>query len=264
MKSYASLETLKTIISGYENPIRTMDNSSIATGLSIAIPLCAELYCGIRKSEFNENVLVECVKFVVKHYADLGVIEIKEAFEMASTNKFQNVNMKAYYGQFNISMLGDILTAYKIERNKVLNKILDQHQKSQNNQIDESEVRRRNLMARQQVIKEFQIEQSSKSKKFTHFSDIPNHWSKILIEEGIISLNDNRKREIWSEAQESVKNNLRHTANDFTNLYEAKNARHILKLYENPENQSFKEKATVLYGKLYVWEFLKKQYEHTI
>jgi len=234
-----------------------MNQDDLTDSLSFTLPLCAELYCGIRKNEFNETVLLESMRFVLKHYSDLGVIEIKEAFEMASTNKFQNVNMKAYYGQFNISMLGDILTAYKIERNKILNKILDQHQKSQNNQIDESEVRRRNLMARQQVIKEFQTEQSSKSKKFTHFSDIPNHWSKILIEEGIISLSDNRKRELWTEAQESVKNNLRHTANDFTNLYEAKNARHILKLYENPENQSFKDKATVLYGKLYVWEFLK-------
>ena len=234
-----------------------MSQDDLTDSLSFTLPLCAELYCGIRKNEFNETVLLESMRFVLKHYSDLGVIEIKEAFEMASTNKFQNVNMKAYYGQFNISMLGDILTAYKIERNKILNKILDQHQKSQNNQIDESEVRRRNLMARQQVIKEFQTEQSSNNKKFTHFSDIPNHWSKILIEEGIISLNDNRKRELWTEAQESVKNNLRHTANDFTNLYEAKNARHILKLYDNPENQSFKDKATVLYGKLYVWEFLK-------
>ena len=242
---------------GYQTPMRIMNQDDLTDSLSLTLPLCAELYCGIRKNEFNETVLLESMRFVLKYYADLGVIEIKEAFEMASTNKFQNVNMKAYYGQFNISMLGDILTAYKIERNKVLNKILDQHQKSQNNNIDESEVRRRNLMARQQVIKEFQTEQSSNNKKFTHYSDIPNHWSKILIEEGIISLSDNRKRELWSEAQESVKNNLRHTASDFTNLYEAKNARHILKLYENPENQSFKDKATVLYGKLYVWEFLK-------
>jgi hypothetical protein len=248
---------VRNMIIGYENPIREMNSDDILNSISIALPICAELYCGIRKSEFNETVMAEAVQFIYNYYSELGAIEIKQAFEMASANKFEKVDMKAYYGQFNLSMLGDILSAYKAKRNSVLNKVISENQKIQSNQINESEVKRRNLMARQQVIKEFQTEQSSKSKKFTHFSDIPNHWSKILIEEGIISLSDNRKRELWTEAQESVKNNLRHTANDFTNLYEAKNARHILKLYENPENQSLKDKATVLYGKLYVWEFLK-------
>jgi hypothetical protein len=36
------------MILGYESPIREMNNDDIVTSISIALPICAELYCDIQ------------------------------------------------------------------------------------------------------------------------------------------------------------------------------------------------------------------------
>lgn len=252
---------MKTIIQGYDYPIRLMTDEDLVNALSITIPLCAELYCGIKKNDFNEDVLVECIAYIQKYYPNLGAIEIKQAFELSASNKFDNVNMRAYYGQFNISMLGDILTAYSKERNKVLNDILDKHQKNLRGDSFWDERDHKNFLAREEVIKEFKQEvenvKRGKSRKFNTYEDIRTHWSKILLDNGILQLPDNKKRELWEEAKKLVIKETKLTASDYNNIYEARGAKQILKNFENPENKTLKQKAEVIYGKLYVWEFLK-------
>jgi hypothetical protein len=74
-----SKSEIKTMIIGYESPIRNMTKDDILSSLSIALPICAELYCGIRKSEFNETVMVEAIQFIYNYYGELGAVEIKQA-----------------------------------------------------------------------------------------------------------------------------------------------------------------------------------------
>lgn len=249
------------MIQGFENPIRNMEDEDIASALSITLPICAELYCGIKKSEFNQDVLIECINYIDNNFSNIGVIEIKQAFEMAASNKLNNVDLKAYYGRFNISMLGDILSAYYIERNKIVNKLLDLHERNEAGETFINEVDHKNFIARQEVIYEFKTEleniREGKERKYKDWSQIREHWSRILIDRGIIELSAKRKEELWEEAKKLVVAQTRLTASDYTNIYEAKGARQILKQFENPKDQTLKQKAEVIYGKLYVWEFLK-------
>ena len=249
------------MIFGYEYPMRNQNDKELGPAIGAALSLCAEIYCGIKENTMNENVLVECSKFVYKYYKDLGILELKEAFEMAANNKFERINMKAFYGQFNVSMLGDILSAYKSERNKVLNKIMYEHERAVSGESFMDIIEHKNYVARQEVIAEFKAEMEKRKNgqelKYKTIDDIRIHWPRILIDHGIIELPIERKREIWNEAKELVMKKLRKTAANFQDVYEAKGARQMIKTIESNGAKTIREKTEVLYGKLYVWEFLK-------
>lgn len=249
------------MILGYENPIRNQDDSLVGPALGVSLSLCAEIYCGIKKDGLNEDVLVECIKFVYRNYKDLGLLEIREAFDLCANNKFDNVNMRAYYGQFNVSMLGDILSAYKSERNKVLNKIMYEHERAISGESFMDIIEHKNYVARQEVIAEFKAEiekkRNGKELKYKTVDDIRIHWPRILIDKGIIELPESRKRELWNEAKDLVMKKLRKTATNYDDIYEAKGARQMIKNIETNGQKTIREKSEVLYGKLYVWEFLK-------
>jgi hypothetical protein len=256
-----SKSEIKTMILGYESPIRNMTKDDILSSLSIALPICAELYCGIRKSEFNETVMVEAIQFIYNYYGELGAVEIKQAFEMASANKFEKVDMKAYYGQFNLSMLGDILSAYKAKRNSVLNKVISEHEKNVAGDTFWNEVEHKNYLARQKVIAQFQDQLDKKRKglqlDYKHWDELWMYWAKILVDQKIVELPEVRRRQLWSEAKDIVLKRLRKTAGNFEDFYEAKSARFQLKSLENKADQTLQQKAEVIYTKLFVWEFLK-------
>lgn len=241
--------------------MRNQNDKELGPAIGAALSLCAEIYCGIKENTMNENVLVECSKFVYKYYKDLGILELKEAFEMAANNKFERINMKAFYGQFNVSMLGDILSAYKSERNKVLNKIMYEHERAVSGESFMDIIEHKNYVARQEVIAEFKAEMEKRKNgqelKYKTIDDIRIHWPRILIDHGIIELPIERKREIWNEAKELVMKKLRKTAANFQDVYEAKGARQMIKTIESNGAKTIREKTEVLYGKLYVWEFLK-------
>jgi hypothetical protein len=256
-----SKSEIKTMILGYESPIRNMSKDDILSSLSIALPICAELYCGIRKSEFNETVMVEAIQFIYNYYGELGAIEIKQAFEMASANKFEKVDMKAYYGQFNISMLGDILSAYKSKRNNVMNKVISEHEKNVAGDTFWSEVEHKNYLARQKVIAQFKEQLNKKQKglqlDYKHWDELWMYWAKILVDQKIVELPEVRRRQLWNDAKDIVLKRLRKTAGSFEDFYEAKSARLQLKSLENRTDQTLQQKAEVIYTKLFVWEFLK-------
>jgi hypothetical protein len=256
-----SKSEIKTMILGYESPIRNMSKDDILSALSITLPICAELYCGIRKSEFNETVMVEAIQFIYNYYGELGAVEIKQAFEMASANKFEKVDMKAYYGQFNISMLGDILSAYKSKRNNVMNKVISEHEKNVAGDSFWNEVEHKNYLASQKVIAQFK-EQLEKKRKglqldYKHWDELWMYWAKILVDQKIVELPEVRRRQLWAEAKDIVLKRLRKTAGNFEDFYEAKSARFQLKSLENKTDQTLQQKAEVIYTKLFVWEFLK-------
>lgn len=249
------------MITGYDNPMKNQDDSEIGVALGLSLSVCAEIYCGIKEDTLNKAVLIECTKFVYRHYRDLGLKEIKEAFDMSANNKFDSVNMKAFYGQFNVSMLGDILSAYKSERNKVLNKILHEHERAISGESFMDIVEHKNYIARQEVIAEFKAEiekkRNGKELKYKTVDEIRIHWPRILIDKGIIELPETRKRELWNEAKDLVMKKLRMTATNYEDIYEAKGARQMIKNIETNGQKTIREKTEVLYGKLYVWEFLK-------
>ena len=61
------------MITGYDNPMKNQDDSEIGVALGLSLSVCAEIYCGIKEDTLNKAVLIECTKFVYRHYRDLGL-----------------------------------------------------------------------------------------------------------------------------------------------------------------------------------------------
>ena len=251
---------MKTILSNQYSIIKNLNPEESITGISLALRFCAEVYCGIKNDDLNDNVLKESVLFVYRNYKNISINEIKLAFEMGANNEI-DVNMVAYYGKFNVSMLGDILTEYSKRRNKAIVEIEHLHQKNIRGETFVNEVDHKNFIARQEVIAEFKAELEKKKNgiplKYNSHEEIRIHWPKILIDNGIIQLDDETKKRIWNESQHLVKREHQKKAADFTNMMEAKHNRALLKSFEGAGNETFQAKCDAMYSKLFVWEFLK-------
>lgn len=172
-----------------------------------------------------------------------------------------NVNMVAYYGKFNVSMLGDILTEYIKRRNNLIIELENEHKKNIRGETFVNEVDHKNFVARQEVIKEFKTElenvKNGLPRKYNSHDEIRIHWPKILIDNGIIQLDAETKAKLWEQAKFLVKREHQKKAADFTNIMEAKHNKALLKSFEDAGNQTFQSKCEAMYSKLFVWEFLK-------
>jgi hypothetical protein len=242
--------------------LRNLNADEVSKGLAIALRFCAEIYCGIKNDDLNDSVLSECALFIYRNYKEISVNEIKLAFEMGARNE-TNVNMVAYYGKFNVSMLGDILTEYIKRRNNLIIELENEHKKNLRGESFVNEKDHKNFVARQDVIKEFKTELENVKKglprKYNSHDEIRIHWPKILIDNGIIQLDSETKSKLWDQAKHLVKREHQKKAADFTNIVEAQHNRALLKSFEDAGNQTFQSKCEAIYSKLFVWEFLKEK-----
>jgi hypothetical protein len=240
--------------------IRTLTPEQAIPGLSIVLRYCAEIYCGIKNDDLNDNVLTESALFIHRNYKSISIEEIKLAFEMGAKNEI-DVNMVAYYGKFNVSMLGDILTEYIKHRNKAISELEAQHEKNMRGETFMSEVNHKNYVARQEVIEEFKAELEYRKNgiisKYKTFEDVRIHWAKILIDNNIIKLDTATRKKIYEEAKHIVLRGIQKKAATMKNVYEAKSNRHFLDNLEKGQDKVYLEKVEAVYSKLYVWEFLK-------
>jgi hypothetical protein len=240
--------------------LRNLNADEVSKGLSLSLRYCAEIYCGIKNDDLNDSVLSECALFIYRNYKEISVNEIKLAFEMGARNE-TNVNMVAYYGKFNVSMLGDILSEYNKRRNNLLIELENEHQKNLRGETFILERDYKNYIARQEVIQEFKTELENVKKglprKYNSHEEIRIHWPKILIDNGIIQLDTETKAKLWDQAKFLVKRETQKKAADVTNFYEAKHNRALLKSFEDAGNHTFQSKCDAIYSKLFVWEFLK-------
>jgi len=240
--------------------IKNLNEEQAVISISMALRFCAEIYCGIKNDDLNDNVLTESALFVQRNYKSISVQEIKLAFEMGAKNEI-DVNMVAYYGKFNVSMLGDILSEYLKKRNKAILELEAQHEKNMRGETFMSEVNHKNYVARQEVIEEFKAElqyrKNGIESRYKTYEDVRIHWAKILIDNNIIKLDTPTRNKIYDEAKQLVKRGIQKKAATFSDMYQAKSSRHFLDNLEKGKDKEFLEKVEAMYSKLYVWEFLK-------
>jgi len=78
---------------------------------------CATNFSGAR--DVPDDMLDEAAEFVSTRFGQLAVVEIREAFRLAAAGEIGDVDMKAYYGQFTIVILGAVLSAYLVYRTRI-------------------------------------------------------------------------------------------------------------------------------------------------
>lgn len=263
----ASSETLtmvltikeKKIIEGYLQPIRKFEKQIIAPVIAENIMICARLYCGMKDSEIMKETVIEAAKFTIQKFSHLGASEIKDAFQMAAANEFQDVNMTAYFGQMSISTLGDILDAYTKYRNKTIAKYLELKDKAQKQYDREVEKEERNNAARLKIKTDIEAAIISIQQGIYYWQtwhEVPIHYAEIAVSQGWIEVSAEFKKRIWEESKLLAKKELIETAQDFSNLLEAKKAKQVL--MQNIESEIISEPAKRIYAKRLIFEYIKQ------
>ena len=263
----ASSETLimaltikeKKIVEGFLQPIRKFDRQMIAPVIAENIMICARLYCGMKDSEIMKETVIEAAKFTIQKFSHLGANEIKDAFQMAAANEFQDVNMTAYFGQMSIATLGDILDAYTKHRNKTIAKYLELKEDAQKQYEKEVQKEERNNAARQKI--KLDIEAAIISIQqgiyfWQSWHDVPVHYAEVAVAEGWVEVSAEFKKRVWEESKELAKRELIETAQDHSNLLEARKAKQIL--MQNVESQIISEPARRIYAKRLIFEYIKQ------
>lgn len=97
--------------------MRRMDERLAVVSLSAVLQKCAREYCGAGNAD--ADVFDEAVDFAMSQFGHLGVDEVLEAFRLGAAGKFE-VDMRAYYGQFPLVMLGAILRGYDEYRARIV------------------------------------------------------------------------------------------------------------------------------------------------
>lgn len=248
----------KKIVEGFLEPIRKFERQKIAPVIAENIMICARLYCGMKDSEIMKETIIESAKFVLAKFQHLGVSEIKDAFQMAAANEFEDVNMTSYYGQMSIATLGDILDSYTKHRNKTIAKYLELKDKAQKQYDKEVEKEERNNAARQKIKTDIEaaiISIQQGVQFWPTWQDVPVHYAETAVAEGWLEVSAEFKKIVWEESKELAKKELIETAQDLSNFAEAKKAKQLL--MQNLESQIISEPAKRIYAKRLIFEYVK-------
>lgn len=119
--SGVSLVNIETIAGGLALSMRRLERDDMdGFFLAIAAVLknCAKTYCGASKIE--ESAIEEMGVFVLDRFGMYGVAEIELAFSLAAAGDLGEVDLQAYYGQFSVAALGNVLNAYRNYRSRVV------------------------------------------------------------------------------------------------------------------------------------------------
>lgn len=237
-----------------------MSKENAKNYLSIQISNAAKAYSGMKEGDKTmPEIIQECVRFTYEQFNSIGVNEIMDAFKLAAANRFDNVDIKAYGGVFTVSLLGDVLHSYSKYRNKILAKYLELKDKDQKEANKLAEREERNNAARQKI--KLDIEAAIISIQqgiyfWQSWHDVPVHYAEIAVSEGWVEVSAEFKKRVWEESKELAKKELIETAQDHSNLLEARKAKQIL--MQNVESQIISEPAKRIYAKRLIFEYVKQ------
>jgi hypothetical protein len=235
-----------------------MEKTDIVNSVSAMVVICAKMYSGMQEDKMLPESIQECVRFIYKNFAMLGVQEIREAFSMAAANYWDGITLSSFYGQFTIAMLGDILSAYLKFRNKILSDIINLKEMHDMKVQEAARREEKNRMAINAVLEDLYEKligmQSGQEIEWDSWHDVPAFYAEIACANGFIEDDKTFKSQIWEQAKQLAKSELIEQSRDLSNLTQARQAKQ--KLMQNAEATI--EPAKRIYSKLLVWEYLKR------
>lgn len=166
--------------------------------LSDELTYCAMNYSGAR--EVSEDLMTEAIEFTATRFGGLGVGEIREAFRLAAAGELGDVDMKAYYGQFTIVILGAVLSAYQVYRRRIAQAIQRAEQ--------EAEDRQRELTKAEEWSTEAWAQMrltTLQNMETVGMSDVGETDYLTFKELGWMVVNKAKAEEIWAESERQVR-----------------------------------------------------------
>lgn len=178
--------------------IRYMPEMDSRANLLIEIPKIAKEY-GTR-FDISQNVLVESVRLIKSKFSDLSVNEIREAYRQFSINEIEAKGAETYGGEFNVTQLGKILSAYKKARRKkmfVVQNLMSQMR-------EEGAKLEKGRLSRENFDKEFPKMMAEELPKMETWREIPSWWYEATIRLGILDFTKIEADETFQEAEDMV------------------------------------------------------------
>lgn len=258
--STVSENRLVRIIKGSALPIRKSNTTETDKIISAFLMKTVIHYIGISVQKSDHNVFNEATKFLKNHYGGIGVEEIETAFSMAVAGEFADVDCKTYGGIFSIRILGDIMKNYLPYRNRLLQEI--EKEKTKLAEVEkQKEIEKKNEQARQQICDEFFKAvkmQIAGNPMWLTWHDVPHHYAKVLIDRGLLTMEIEEKKRIWSESQKLALDEIKSQAHDDAqNIFERKRLFDLIEKAQAGESV-LDDSAKRIYSKLILFEYLKK------
>lgn len=120
-KKQAELVWLATNGNTIARMMRESAKAGIAT-ISLELEACAKTYVACPNTD--ESAFDEIIEFVADKFGGLNVAEIREAFRLVAAKEI-DVDLRAWYGQFTVMMMGEVLTAYMEWRERLQRLVLE-------------------------------------------------------------------------------------------------------------------------------------------
>jgi len=256
-----SEKQIEIVLSGMSLPIRQMDEKKQTELLVQALYYVASVYCGVNWDNTNEIILTACAEEVTRNFGMLGIDEIREAFSLASMGTFE-AEMTAWRGVFTVSIVLRVLNGYKAYRNKIQKAILVELEKE--NELERIEIDKQKAeRVKKEIEQEFlnAKEQAGGLKPiYTNWKAIPHYWAKSLIEDGIIDISPERKKEIFKEAQKESKIELIELSQQAPSEWKRGEAKAIVKAIDSMKAENtpdeFIFRCNNNYSRLLIWEII--------
>jgi hypothetical protein len=232
-------------------------SASISQTIFASIDLYTTANVDNMEKEDMRILILACRDQVLKHFKMLGVLEIKDAFEMFANDSL-GIKIDFYGGKFKVPHLSKILNAYLAYRKKYIAKY--------ENQVNLLDWRKPKP---EEVIKQKNEETAEKIKHaynsiLSHFKDngdidylegeIKSHWGEILVKEGVINFTLDEKKEIVQECKDYVAKQIQNKfAVGEVEAVQKKGFKTILEAYRgNQANSDFRGMWEARYKKLIV------------
>ena len=199
-KQNVSTKKVYFVINERREPITQLPKEEAFKQLQIIIAHHAQ-QCGALKTITNE-MMKESIRFVYKKFPEFSLNEIVEVFLSWASEELKIKNAEMFHGNFNVRFFGQILAAYKRERNSICSQY--RYELSESAMIEKRETKREQIKRIYQQAKEF----CTNKDKYQSWKDIPRnfanqyHECKLLY----VSKKDMQEAKIHAE-KELIENN---------------------------------------------------------
>lgn len=187
---------IELVAKSYEMQIRHTDTMSVQARLIILIPLIAQEY-GARH-DIPKNVISECIRLIMKKFSYLALDEIREAYREWAAGELKVKGASTYGGEFNVSQMGKILTAYCNNRRSILGEFIRQRDEHESRLKEKA--RKERLQAKFE--KEFPVLILKKREEIEDWRQVPEWWYKPIMSRGWVSFEEGEAQTIFEEAQQ--------------------------------------------------------------
>jgi len=259
----AKKEIVETMLLGQLQQMRKFNKQELSEPLFIILSSCAKMYCGMKEGDATPlETFQESCRFVVDCYGMLGMNEIREAFRLAASYQFPDVDIKAYGGIFSISMLGDVLTAYKDYRSKVLYNFevaKDKIEKNENEPSEESKSIMNTIAINSfisDIERNIELVKAGKFPKWETWERVPGVFAEKVLKAKKLNIPQELKDKIWYKAGEMAKVEVFRASRDLKHPKRGL-AKIAIDLKFTGESEYFRTEKEGIYSKLLIFEYIQ-------